>query len=78
MALMRMNNTLRLMKDKSSGLLQGQLGAVAFEYVLVVGGVSVVAVALLAVGADAIMKQVLIEGVCETFDDLLSANGQWW
>ena len=35
---------------------------------LIIGGVSVVAIGLLAVGADAVMKQMLIYGLCENFD----------
>lgn len=73
-----MSNALGLIRNKTQGLTQSQLGAVSFEYVLVIGGVSVILVAFLAVGADAIMKQLLIEGVCEKFDDLLTPSSQWW
>ncbi len=59
-----LNGTIRLIKVKTMRLLQGQFGAVSFEYVLIIGGVSVVAVGLLAVGADALMKQLLIYGLC--------------
>ncbi len=72
-----MNNTLQLLKSKTLSALKEQLGAVAFEYVLMIGGVSVVAVVLLAVGADALMKQLLIYGLCEQFDDMLPLLGQW-
>ncbi len=72
-----MSNTLQLLKDKTRRALKDQLGAVAFEYVLIIGGVSVVAVGLLAVGADALMKQLLIYGLCEQFDDMLPLLGQW-
>ena len=71
-----MNNALRLMRDKTLKAIKGQLGAVSFEYVLLTGGVSVVAVGLLAVGADAVMKQLLIYGLCEQFDDMIGFT-QW-
>jgi len=72
-----MRNSLRLIKDKTLRALEGQLGAVPFEYVLILGGVSVVAVGLLVVGADVMMKQLLIYGLCEQFDDMLPLAGQW-
>ena len=71
-----MRNTLQLLRGKAQSALKDQLGAVAFEYVLMIGGVSVVAVGLLAVGADAIMKQLLIYGLCEQFDDMVGLT-QW-
>ena len=72
-----MRNTLQLLKGKAQSALKDQLGAVAFEYVLMIGGVSVAAVGLLAVGADVMMKQLLIYGLCEQFDDVLPLLGQW-
>ncbi len=71
-----MSNTLQLLKSKTLSPLKDQLGAVAFEYVLMIGGVSVVAVGLLAVGADAMMKQLIIYGLCEQFDDMVGLT-QW-
>ncbi len=71
-----MGNTLQLLTGKAQSALKDQLGAVAFEYVLMIGGVSVVAVGLLAVGADAMMKQLLIYGLCEQFDDMVGFS-QW-
>ena len=44
---------------------------------LIIGGVSVVACGLLAVGADAVMKQLLIYGLCENFDDIIVPGIQW-
>ena len=41
---MMMNNTLGLIKDKTQALMQSQIGAVSFEFVLVIGGVSAVVV----------------------------------
>ncbi len=71
-----MSSKLKLLKGKTLSALKEQLGAVAFEYVLMIGGVSVVAVGLLAVGADAMMKQLLIYGLCEQFDDMVGLT-QW-
>ncbi len=63
-----MISTLSSIKNKSLTFLEGQLGAVAFEYVLIIGGVSVVVVGLLAVGANALMPE-LIEAICEHVHD---------
>ncbi len=71
-----MSNTLQLLKGKAQSALKEQLGAVSFEYVLIIGGVSVVAMGLLAVGADVMMKQLLIYGLCEQFDDMVGLT-QW-
>ncbi len=66
-----MISTLSSIKNKSLTFLEGQLGAVAFEYVLIIGGVSVVVVGLLAVGTNALMPE-LVEAVCEVVhDDIL-------
>ncbi len=72
-----MGNTLQLLTGKAQSALKDQMGAVAFEYVLMIGGVSVVAVGLLAVGADALMKQMLIYGLCESFDNIVPPGTQW-
>ncbi len=74
-----MISTLSSIKNKSLTFLEGQLGAVAFEYVLIIGGVSVVVVGLLAVGGISLMRELIIEGICETMDDVISGpSGQWW
>ena len=72
-----MSNNLRLIKDKTLRALKGQLGAVSFEYVLIIGGVSVVAIGLLAVGADAIMKDLIVYSLCEAMDDMIPPFTQW-
>jgi len=72
-----MSDALQLIKGKALSALKDQLGVVSFEYVLIIGGVSVVAVGLLAIGADIMMKQLLIYGLCEQFDDMLPLLGQW-
>ena len=71
------SSTIRLIKDKTLKALEGQLGAVSFEYVLILGGVSVVAVGLLAIGADAIMKELLVYSLCEQMDDMIPPFTQW-
>ena len=53
--------------------LQGRLdetGAVAFEYVLIIGGVSAVIVAAIALGAPSLMTAVL-DGTCGAINDIL-------
>ena len=72
-----MSGDLNHIRNKALSFLQAQLGAVSFEYVLIIGGVSVVAIGLLAVGADAVMKQLLIYGICENFDDIIVPGTQW-
>ena len=72
-----MSNTLRFIKDKSQTLLRSRLGAGSFDYVLIIGGVGVAVVRLLAVGAEATMKDLLIPGLCEQFDDMIPPGTQW-
>ncbi len=52
--------------------IQDKKGAVAFEYVLIIGGVSVVVVGALAVGANAMFPQ-LITATCNTINTILPA-----
>ena len=72
-----MSNNLKFIKDKSQTLLRSQLGAVSFGYVLIIEGVSVAVVGLLAGGGDAIMKDLLIHGLCEQLDDMIPSGTQW-
>ncbi len=58
-----MFNALWMIKDNTMSFIQDKKGAVAFEYVLIIGGVSVVVIGLLAAGAGAMFPQ-LIETVC--------------
>ena len=72
-----MSNTIRFIKDKTLRALECQIGAVSFEYVLIIGGVSVVAVGLLAVGLDSIMKELIVYPLCEVMDDMIPPFTQW-
>ena len=58
-----MFNALRMIKDHTMSFIQDKKGAVAFEYVLIIGGVSVVVVGLLAFGANALFPQ-MISATC--------------
>ncbi len=64
-----MFNALRMIKDNTMSFIQDKKGAVAFEYVLIIGGISVVVVGLLAVGAGAMFPQ-LITTVCGAIESL--------
>ena len=48
-----MFNQLMIAKDFAKSFIQDKKGAVAFEYVLIIGGVSVVVIGLLTAGANA-------------------------
>ena len=72
-----MSKALQLLKGKALSLLKGQLGAVSFEYVLTIGGVSVIAIGLLAIGADVMTKQLLIYVLCEQLDEVIPPAIQW-
>ena len=58
-----MFNALRNIKDQTMSFIQDKKGAVAFEYVLIIGGVSVVVVGLLIGGATALFPQ-MVNAVC--------------
>ena len=58
-----MFNQLMIAKNHVQSFIQDKKGAVAFEYVLIIGGVSVVVVGLLALAAATFMPAV-IDGVC--------------
>ena len=64
-----MFNALRNIKDQTMGFIQDKKGAVAFEYVLIIGGVSVVVIGLLAAGAGTLFPQ-LVLGVCNGMNGL--------
>ena len=59
-----MFNQLMIAKDYVKSFIQDKKGAVAFEYVLIIGGVSVVVIGLLVFGANAMFPQ-LIQATCE-------------
>ena len=65
-----MVSMLSSIKTKSRTFLEGQLGAVAFEYLLLIGGVSAVVVGLLVFGVNSLGSE-LIEFVCERVDETL-------
>ena len=64
-----MFNALRNIKDQTMSFIQDKKGAVAFEYVLIIGGVSAVVVGLLG-GAAAVFFPTLIDGVCTQITNL--------
>ncbi len=70
-----MFNTLIMAKDYAKNFIQDKKGAVAFEYVLIIGGISVVVVGLLAVGAGAMFPE-LVEGTCNSINSVMPTNGQ--
>ncbi len=66
-------NALRMIKDHTMSFIQDKKGAVAFEYVLIIGGVSVVVIGLLAVGANAMFPQ-LIYATCTAIDSIMPSG----
>ena len=70
-----MLNTLMMVKDYAMNFIQDKKGAVAFEYVLIIGGVSVVVIGLLAGGASTLFPQ-LITGTCNAINGVLPTAGQ--
>ncbi len=72
-----MISTLSTIMDKSLSLLQHQRGTVAFEYLLVIAGVSVAVIAAVAFGAPSLIKLIMVDGLCESFDDVIPPGTQW-
>ena len=64
-----MFNHLNVAMVYAKNFIQEKKGAVAFEYVLIIGGVSVVVIGLLAAGATSLFPQ-LVLGVCNAMNDL--------
>ena len=64
-----MFNRLIIAKDYAKNFIQEKKGAVAFEYVLIIGGVSVVLIGLLAAAAAVFMPTV-IDAVCAAISSL--------
>ena len=60
-------------KDRLLNKLRNEEGAVAFEYVLIIGGVSAVIVAALAVGAPNLFSTVL-SATCDAIDAVLDTS----
>ncbi len=69
-----MFNALRNIKYQTMTFIQDKRGAVAFEYVLIIGGVSVVVVGLLAAGAGALFPQ-LVTVTCQAINGLPGMGG---
>ena len=65
-----MFNTLIMAKNYVMSFIQAKKGAVAFEYVLIIGGVSVVVVGLLAGGANTLFPN-LITATCNALNTVL-------
>ena len=72
-----MSNFLRLIKDKPLRFIQDQKGMVAWEYLLVIAGVSVAVIAAVAIGAPSLTKFIIVDGVCESLDDVIPPGAQW-
>ena len=66
-----MFNQLMIAKNHVQSFIQNKKGAVAFEYVLIIGGVSVVVIGLLTVGANALFPQ-LITATCNAIDSIVT------
>ena len=65
-----MFNQLMIAKDYVKNFIQDKKGAVAFEYVLIIGGVSVVVIGLLTLGASALFPQ-LITATCTAINTIM-------
>ena len=68
-----MFNALWTIKDHTLGFIQNKRGAVAFEYVLIIGGVSVVVIGLLTIGANAMFPK-LMTATCEAMSGILPSS----
>ncbi len=64
-----MFNQLMIAKNHVQSFIQDKKGAVAFEYVLIIGGVSVVLIGLLTAAAAVFMPTV-IDAVCAAISTL--------
>ena len=65
------------LKDRILSLLPSETGAVAFEYTLVMGGVSAVILAAFLVDQPTLMISV-IRGACSSIDNLLATDCTPW
>ncbi len=68
-----MFNQLMIAKNHVQSFIQNKKGAVAFEYVLIIGGVSVVVIGLLTVGANA-MFPALMSATCTAMSTILPTS----
>ena len=69
-----MFNQLMIAKNHVQSFIQDKKGAVAFEYVLIIGGVSVLLISLLVLGANAMFPQ-LIDATCLAIKTVLPTAG---
>ena len=60
-------------KTRVRSFLRNEKGAVAFEYVLIIGGVSAVIILAIALGAPSLMTSVL-DSACEAVDAVLGTT----
>ena len=68
-----MFNQLMIAKNHVQSFIQNKKGAVAFEYVLIIGGVSVVVIGLLTIGANAMFPK-LMTATCEAMSGILPSS----
>jgi Flp pilus assembly pilin Flp len=71
-----MFNQLMIAKNHVQSFIQDKKGAVAFEYVLIIGGVSVVVIGLLTIGANAMFPQ-LISATCVAMSSILPSSASF-
>ncbi len=70
-----MFNQLMIAKNHVQSFIQDKKGAVAFEYVLIIGGISVVVIGLLTLGGAALFPS-LITATCNAMNTILPTGGQ--
>ena len=68
-----MFNQLMMAKNYVQSFIQNKKGAVAFEYVLIIGGVSVVVIGLLVIGTNALFPQ-LIFATCTAMNAVIPSG----
>ena len=72
-----MSNILRLIKNRPLSFIKDRKGVIGFEYLLVIASVSVGILVAVAVGAPAMLNVIMVDGLCEQFDDLIPPGVQW-
>ncbi len=71
-----MFNQLMIAMVYAKNFIQDKKGAVAFEYVLIIGGVSVLLISLLVLGANAMFPQ-LISATCVAMSSILPTSASF-
>ena len=69
-----MFNTMCSIKDRVQSFIQDQKGVVAWEYLLVIAGVSVAIIFAVAVGAPS-MTSAVLNATCEGINSVLPTSG---